>query len=158
MNTNLRFSVCADKIEKLYCYLHKNFENIINAKDSNHKIIHREKKDFYWTACGSTHLLKNKKTNFWEQKYICKDCNKRFSDTTETITQCSKKYYMIWKLFIECEISHLSLRNTSDRIGIATTNAYHWHQKIHKSIHQYLKPIKLSGQIVLDATYVKLNL
>ena len=94
-------TLCADELVELKLILEKNLNSIVSAKDSNHKIIKRERSSNCCPICGSNHIVKNgirKETN--RQKYMCKACKISFSDTTNTITFHSKKSYNTWKKII----------------------------------------------------------
>lgn len=70
--------LCADDVNQVLSVLGLNGKNIITAKDSNHKIINRERKIISCPHCESTHTVKNGKTKTKRQKYMCMDCNKSF--------------------------------------------------------------------------------
>ena len=62
--------LCADDVNQVLSVLGLNGENLITAKDSNHKIINRERKLNSCPHCGSTHTVKNGKTKAKKQKYM----------------------------------------------------------------------------------------
>lgn len=152
-------TLCADELVELKSILEKNLNYIVSAKDSNHKIIKRERTVNYCPICGSTHIVKNgvrKETN--RQKYMCKDCKKSFSDTTNTITFHSKKSYNTWENYISCLLKGMTLIDIAKEIGISTTTSFTWRHKILKTLSKFNKSTKLSETIELDAIYFSINL
>lgn len=151
-------SLCADDAIRLQELLKKNANDIITAKDSNHKIIRRERSVMHCPFCHSLHIVKNGTTRSHRQKYICQDCNKSFSDTTETIVFRSKKTYDTWEKYIDCLLKGMTLTDTAHEVGISVTTAFTWRHKIFKTLSSFNKTVKLGGQIQVDATYLPINL
>ena len=73
---------------------------------------------------------KRKDTN--RQKYLCRDCKRSFSDTTNTITFHSKKSYNVWENYISCLLKGMTLADTAKEIGISVTTSFAWRHKILK--------------------------
>lgn len=69
--------------------------------------------------CHSTHFVKNgTKANVYGQKrniqnYLCRDCNKSFGDTSNTILFSTKKHISVWETYIHCLVEKYSLRKTA---------------------------------------------
>ena len=151
--------LCADEIEKIIELLTKKIDVKVKSNTSNHEIISRERENkIYCKVCGSMHIHKNGKTKVGRQKYICYDCHKCFSDTTNSILYYSKSPYDIWKRFIYCEIRQMTLLDTANELNISKTCAFNWRHKFHKALEFYTNDINLSGEIQLDATYTSINL
>ena len=112
----------------------------------------------YCKHCGSVNVVKNGHTKQGKQNFHCKDCNKSFNAASNTILDSTKKSLNIWSEFIECEIFHLSLRETAKLINVSTNTAFTIRHKFQKAISEYTKILKLSGKIQIDPTYVKINL
>lgn len=150
-------SLCADEVMLLSEILTTEYKDIYKSKNSNHKILKRERKDCC-PYCGSLHIRKNGKRKSNVQKYICSDCHKSYSSTYNSILYKTKKSYLEWNMFIECELLHLTLEETAYKVGISKTTAFAWRHKLYKSLENYINSIKLSKTIRLDATYEKINL
>jgi transposase-like protein len=150
--------LCADDVNKVLSVLGLNGENFITAKDSNHKIINRERKIVSCPHCGSMHTVKNGKTKAKRQKYMCIDCKKSFSNTTNTIAYRSKKSYETWIKYIECLIKGFTLKDSADEVNLSTTSSFVWRHKILKTLNKFNKAAKLSGTIQADALYLPINL
>lgn len=153
----LTLSLCADELKELFALLSDNYKNITCAKDSNHKIINRERNNRICPHCGQNHTVKNGKS-FGKQKYICKDCKKSFSDTTNTIVFNSNKPYELWVAFLDCELKRMSLRDTAAELNISVTTAFLWRHKLMKAVSKINKTSRLSGLIEADASYYSINL
>lgn len=150
--------LCADQLVELKLILEKNLNSIVSAKDSNHKIIKRERSSKCCPICGSNHIVKNgvRKDNN-KQKYICRTCKKSFSDTTNTITFHSKKSYSTWENYISCLLKGMTLADTAKEIGISVTTSFVWRYKILKTLSKFNKSTKLSEIIELDPIYFSIN-
>ncbi|MDB7991245.1 hypothetical protein PND93_06565 [Faecalicoccus pleomorphus] len=59
--------------------------------------------------CGSFHFVKNGFNKKHRQKYLCRDCGKIFSDTTNTIFSHTRSHYHTWTTFIACELNQMTL-------------------------------------------------
>lgn len=152
-------SLCADELVKLQSILEKTISSVISAKDSNHKIIQRERNITSCPKCGSKHTVKNgKRKETTRQKYQCKDCKTNFSDTTNTITFNSKKAYRVWESYISCLLKGMTLSDSAKEVGISTTTSFAWRHKILKTLSKFNKDTKLSGIIESDAIYMSINL
>lgn len=149
--------LCADEIIFLSELLNTEYKNICSTKDSNHKILNREREKCC-PYCGSLHIRKNGKRKTGVQKYICAECGKSHSSTFNSVLYKTKKNYQEWKVFIECELLHLTLEETAYKVGISKTTAFYWRHKLYKSLENYINSIKLSDTIYIDATYEKINL
>ena len=62
--------------------------------------------------CGDDHIVKNGKVK-GNQRYLCRNCRKSFSQQTQTPTAYSKKETKVWIDYIECMIKGYSLRRCS---------------------------------------------
>ena len=80
-------SLCADEADILMDLL----PSVMKSKKSNLKIIKRERKSIFCPRCESKLFHLNGKTEDGKQKYICRDCNKSFSDNNNSIVYKSKQ-------------------------------------------------------------------
>lgn len=79
--------------------------------------------------CNSENILKNGNVR-GIQRFKCKECNKTFSYTTNTILYKSNKSIETWKKFCECMINKLSLRKSAEICNINLHTAFDWRHKI----------------------------
>jgi len=112
----------------------------------------------YCKHCGSVNVVKNGHTKKGKQNFRCNDCHKSFNSTSNTILDSTKKPLSIWNKYIECEIFHLSLRETAKILNISTNTVFTMRHKFLKAMSEYSKTVKLSGKIQIDPTYTKINL
>lgn len=150
--------LCADEVDKLLTILGLCNDDITTAKDSNHKIIKRERKIIRCPHCGSLHIVKNGNTKVGRQKYMCRACKKNFSDTTNCIAFRSKKPYDAWIKYVECLLRCSTLKDTASEVDISQTASFIWRHKILKTLSNYNKDVKLAGNIQADAVYLPINL
>lgn len=79
--------------------------------------------------CKSTNFIKNGKTKD-KQRYICKECDKTFVNTNNTIFYGVKKDTSVWQKYIHCMIEKYSLRKTAEICNISLPTAFVWRHKI----------------------------
>lgn len=149
--------MCADEINLVYELIRTEYKHVSTDKNANHKIIHRESCNCC-INCNSTHIVKNGKTKTGVQKFICVDCHKSQSSTTNTVLYSTKRSYVDWVLFLKCELKEYTLREIANEIGISLRTAFYWRHKLYKSIEKYVNSINVSGNIQIDSTYEKINL
>jgi transposase-like protein len=152
--------LCADEIQTLQEYVGRLEQERCGSKDAIHGILRRERmsRALVCPKCGSIHFVKNGKTRQARQKYRCMDCQKSFSDTTDSITHSTKKSYRVWARYIECMDDGLTLEKTAQLCGISKTTAFAWRHKIMDSMGDCERDEVLSGEIQLDETYFLLNM
>lgn len=151
-------SLLPDDLSIIKSFLDELYANINLSKHSNHDIIQREhKKIFVCPICGSLHIVRNGKTPNGAQKYICRDCKKSFSDTTNTIVYHSKKHYTSWKTFIKCELYNMTLEDTAYEVKISKTCAFNWRHKLQKALTEFIENRELSKEIQMDSLYFDIN-
>lgn len=155
--TELIDQLCADELDYLLEHILSKKEE--NAESSNeiHKIICRER-ELFCPDCGSIHISKNGKRKNGVQKFICAECKKCFSPTTNTVMHYSKKSYKMWKRFIVCELNHMTLEEIAFEVGISKTTAFNWRHKLFESIKNHIESKELNGTIQVDAMYKRINL
>ncbi len=100
--------------------------------------------------CGFTHSVKNGKTKAKRQKYMCMDCNKSFSYTTNSIVYRSKQFYATWIKYIDCLIKGYTLKDEATTINVTQSTAFTCRYKPYKSIAAVKKLIVLSVIIQID--------
>ena len=79
--------------------------------------------------CNGKHIQRNGKARGYQQ-YICVDCKKYFSATTNTIISCTKLPLEKWNKYIECMMANLSIRKCAEICGINKNTAFLWRHKI----------------------------
>jgi transposase-like protein len=90
------------------------------------------------------------------QWYKCKNCEKTFSNVTNTFLDSSKKGLEVWEKFIECMIHKFAIRKTADICKINIKTAFAWRHKFLDALSQYQDKY-LSGIVELDDTFFRLS-
>ena len=103
--------------------------------------------------CGCIHIVRNGKRNDGVQRYICKDCGKSFVIKTNSITSGTRKDLDVWKKYIDCMISGLSVRKAAHVCGIHRNTAFIWRHKILDALQRVVAGSKLNGIIEADETF-----
>ena len=81
------------------------------------------------------------------QRYLCKNCNKSFSITTNTILNYTKiKYWQLYKL-IKCLLDAKPVAEISEEIQMSKTEVYYLEIKIFKALEKTFNDIKLRGVV-----------
>lgn len=108
--------------------------------------------------CGSFHFVKNGFNKKHRQKYLCRDCGKIFSDTTNSIFSHTRSNYNTWSTFIACEINQMTLDQEVVTIGMSKTTCFHMRHKLYAAIGEYIRSTLLSGTVKVDSTFTSINL
>jgi transposase-like protein len=89
--------------------------------------------------CGSSSFIKNGKNRLSKQRYVCKDCDRIFSDMTNSPLSYTKKPPEQWIKYIKCMSEGLSIRKSAEIVKINRNTAFHWRHKILNAIKSRLK-------------------
>jgi len=156
-------SLCADDIISISNFIKSQGEDILSSKTSNHQIIHREhtkESEELCPFCELSDIIKHGLTKMKRQRYMCKKCNRSFSDTTNTIAHRSRLPYKIWIKVIGDTLDCKPLRQTAELTGISTTTVFAMRHKIIKTLssHEKDNDNNLSSKIEADCLYFSINL
>jgi transposase-like protein len=80
--------------------------------------------------CESSSFVKNGKNRLRRQRYVCKDCDKIFSDMTGSPLSYTKKPPEKWIKYMECMSAGLTIRKSAEIVKININTAFHWRHKI----------------------------
>lgn len=108
--------------------------------------------------CGSFHFVKNGFNKKHRQKYLCRDCGKIFSDTTNSIFSHTRSDYHTWSTFIACELNQMTLEQEVVAIGKSKTTCFHMRHKLYASIGESIRSTRLKGTVKIDSTFTGINL
>lgn len=141
-------------------YLKDNLTNICCAKGSNAKIITQNVNEPRMCPCCKNRMNKNGHSKTGVQKYICSnnDCKFTSSETTGTVTYCSKQPFEVWKNVIDNLIDGLSLKRIAEKNNISKTTSFNMRHKILNSLSLFMDKVFLSGDVQGDEKYFKINL
>ncbi len=102
--------------------------------------------------CESTSIVKNG-THGGRQRFLCKECDKTFGETTNTVLHSTKKDLKQWVLFAWCMIRGFSLKRCHEEVEISARTAFFWRHKILFAIADEIKNDTLDGLVETDETY-----
>lgn len=104
--------------------------------------------------CGDDHIVKNGKVK-GNQRYLCRNCCKSFSQQTQTPTAYSKKKTKVWIDYIECMIKGYSLRRCAWECGINLATAFFWRHKILDVLSSFMGKGEVDGLVEADECYLR---
>ena len=125
-----------------------------NAKSTNLKYQVKNKK-IKCPKCNSDYIVKNGFKNK-TQRYKCKNCNKFFSISTNTITSNVRLSYNQFLNFMICLINYNTIEETAKIVGLSDRDTYNIRIKIISTLKEYKKE-KLKGIVQCDEKYVRLS-
>lgn len=147
-----------DEIERIIKFLQEILGYVSTDKKTVSKLINREKEEHCCPYCYSKEIVKNGKSKNGVQRYKCKTCTRRFSDTTNTICSHSKLTYDMWLKYFECMTDRLSIRKTADKLGLNKNTVFAMRHKVLNALKLFREDKKLSGEIQMDEKYESINL
>lgn len=106
--------------------------------------------------CSSTKLVKNGKSH-GNQRFMCKECNKTFTCTHNSILFSSKKDINTWIKYCECFMNKFSIRKSAEICNINTHTAFNWRHKILDALHKMQNDVHLDGIVEMDETFFALS-
>lgn len=132
----------------------------INLKKLEGHINMLLKKDIYKNKnieccpiCGGNKYIKH--GSYKEiQRYKCKECEKTFSNATNSLWSYSKKNLNMWIEFTELMIEKKSLRFCADKLNINLATAFYWRHKILHGLKLDSIPKKLKGDVHINKTII----
>ena len=108
-----------------------------NAKITNLK-YQVKNKEIKCPNCNSNCIVKNGLKNK-TQRYKCKNCNKFFSISTNTITSNIRLNYNQFLNFMLCLVNYNTLSETAKIVGLSERDAYSIRIKIISTLKEYKK-------------------
>ena len=115
--------------------------------------LYKDKKFECCPHCHNTYFIKHGKYK-GIQRYMCRNCKRTFSNTTNSLWYYSKKVPELWVKYIELFLQRRTLRACAAELKLNLSTAFYWRHKILnilKSAHHYgINPEKLSGNISVD--------
>lgn len=108
--------------------------------------------------CKSIKIKKNgHNKNTGKQMYKCKECNKQFAQTVNTLMHSTKKDASAWMKAIECVLNRDSLSNMAKICGIHRITAFYWRHKILNRIQELVNNDILKEKAEIDETLLPLT-
>lgn len=143
-----------DELETINNILSNFIKDTKNSRSTNLK-YQIKNKEIKCPACQNNYVVKNGFKNN-TQRYKCKNCNKFFSITTDTITSGIRLNYNQLINFMTCLINYNTLDETSKIIGISQRDTYNIRIKIISTLNKY-KTKKLKEVVQCDEKYIRLS-
>ena len=106
--------------------------------------------------CKSTKFIKYGKFND-SQRYLCKNCNRTFSKTTNTPRYYSKKNSNYWQKYITLLCTATSLRQSAQKNKINLKTAFIWRHKILHALESMIETSELNDCIEMRKLFIKEN-
>ncbi len=105
--------------------------------------------------CSSNRIIKYGHKD-GKQRFLCKDCQKTYMLTTNTLIAGSHFSRSVWKGFIRDTLSGKSLDCSAQGFGFSHQTAFNMRHKVLMALQDMLgqEPVVLSGTAELDETYV----
>ena len=123
----------SEQIEKLSNAIEKRKKSIKKTSKSSNSTMEKPKKDIVeirplsCKCCGSVNIKKHG-IRSGRQRYVCKDCGKTFSQSTDTMTFRSRMEERQWKELLRGIIENHSMKNIAKEVGINAPNV--WKNKL----------------------------
>ena len=111
---------------------------------------------FECPICHGTHVVKNGTRN-GVQRYLCRSCNKPFSNQTSTPTAYSKKKAKVWIEYIGCMMAGYSIRKCAEICNINIATSFFWRHKILDALATAVGVGDLEGLVEADETFFRYN-
>jgi len=106
--------------------------------------------------CQGTDIVKNGNRR-GVQRFMCKECKRTFTYSTNTIVYKSSKSIEVWKKFCECFLNKFPLRKCAELCNINLHTAFNWRHKILDALQNMQSSITLRGIVETDGTYYALS-
>ena len=106
--------------------------------------------------CKGNDVSRNGKYNC-KQRYICKSCNKTFTDFTFSPCYHSKKDSSKWLEYIKCMVAGYSIRKCEEIVEITVPTSFAWRHKILDALRLYIGTGHVSGLVEADETFFRLS-
>lgn len=147
---NLISNIDQKDLQKIYEYALSSIKTCTSEEEESVTIL-------CCPHCGSVSIKRNG-TYDRKQRFICKDCKKSFSTTTNTFFFHNRISKEVWKNFIDYEMDSLTLKSIAYYLDISVHTAFRMRHKLYRAVSSIVEKQTVSGEIQLDATYRKINL
>ena len=111
---------------------------------------------FECPICHGTHVVKNGTRN-GVQRYLCRSCNKPFSNQTSTPTAYSKKKAKVWIEYIGCMMAGYSIRKCAEICNINIATSFFWRHKIMNALASFVNVGEVDGLVEADETFFRFS-
>ena len=102
--------------------------------------------------CNGTDVVRNGKRN-GVQRYLCSNCQRSFSDLTNSATYRSKKTLDKWLRYAKCMLNGFSIRKSAEEVEINIVTSFYWRHKILNCISEFLGVGSVDGVVEADEVF-----
>ena len=124
-----------DELKTIKELIEKIIVNSENARSTNLKYQDKNKK-LKCPKCHNGYIVKNGFKNK-TQRYKCKNCNKFFSISTNTLTSSIQLSYNQLLNFMLCLINYNTIAETAKIVGLSERDTYNIRIKIISTLNEY---------------------
>ena len=148
------FSLSKEDFKSLYdaCLYRKNKERYGYASMQEAAIYYN--KPIVCPRCDSKDIIKHGSSNNNLQRYLCKDCGKRFDILTDTVFNSTNLSFDTLIRYLSCMIQYPSLALIERVLDISHRTAFLWRHKIFATINDYQDHLILKDKVWIDETYI----
>lgn len=107
--------------------------------------------------CGGIHVARNGHRKDGTQRFICRDCNRSFVVSANSIVHGTRKSLDTWEKYIDCMLNGFSIRKSASICHIHQDTAFIWRHKILDALQNMVKDVKLEGIIEADETFFSVS-
>lgn len=108
-------------------------------------------------CCHSNQTVKNGKSRSANQRYKCKQCQKTFSVSSNTLSSNITQDTGVWMQFIKALLQGTTVKDTATLCGISRPTVIDWRLRVFDALEYLSETIKLSGLVFADDTRVNYN-
>lgn len=146
-----------EELRRIIKNLNNKLELLENSKNAICDMVLKERESICCPNCHSTNINKNGKYK-QRQNYICKECNKKFNNLTDTIFHHTHLTYKQIEKAFDSIINLFPIRKMANIIKISTKTAFTLRHKIISCLKDIVNSFKMKGIIELDEYYLSINL
>ena len=104
--------------------------------------------------CGSESVVKNGLSHSGRQRFLCKDCGRKFTYLSKSIFASTKLDLDKISKTIVLMTFNLPLEAIEEVVDISHPTAYLWRQKILAAVNGWQDRVVLKGRVWIDETYI----
>ena len=107
-------------------------------------------------GCGSAAVVRNghDETQPHRQRYLCKACQRRFDDLTDTVLAGHHQPLRVWVLCLYLMGLNLSNQQIAEELSLDRSDAQAMTEHLRHGLVSRTSPTKLQGEVEIDEVYV----
>lgn len=156
LNTLLKLAGNLDSSE-LDSVISELYEKLSNANKDNSVYSLSSNEVTCCKHCGSIHFVKNGHDRHGHTRYICKDCHKTFSATSNSVISGTHKDSFVWRAYIESMLNGDTIAESAAKCNICIQTAFDWRHKILNGLSAYMFADSYEGMLEMDEMFVRIS-